>query len=425
MQIHVVQRGQTLWQLSQLYRVSVQSIATANEVTNPNQLVVGQALVIPTPVNRYVVQPGDTLYSIAQRYGTTVTALMSQNQIANPNLLNVGQVLTLPARMLPTIEVNAYLTDFSTQGQQTVQQLGPYLAYISPFSHHVGSDGSLTTFDDSALLSLAKAQGVTPLLVITNWSGDMFSSDVAHTVLNSSSLQQTLITNILNLMKTSGYEGLNIDFEYVYPEDKQAYDQFLQNVVTRLHAEGYPVSTALAPKDSADQVGLLYEAHDYPVHGRLCDFVILMTYEWGWAGGPPWAISPVNEMAEVLNYAVTAIPRNKILMGVSVYGRDWKLPYVSGQSLAQTISPQAAVERAARYGVNIQYNSTYQAPYYNYTDAQGNQHQAWFEDARSFQAKLNLVKQYGLRGISYWSYPTDFPQVPAVFADNFQARKLR
>lgn len=424
MQIHVVTRGQSLWMLAQTYRVRIADIVAANELKNPNLLSVGQALVMPTPATVHVVQPGDTLYGIAMRSGTTVSSLAAQNQIQNPNLLYIGQVLRVPQRTRPIMETNAYLTNTGTRGQQAIQQLGPQLTYMSPFSYHVGEDGSLTPMSTTSVIATAKSQNVAPLLVITNWSGNMFSSDVAQTVLNSSTLQQTVITNVLNMMQSEGYRGLNIDFEYVYPQDRQAYNQFLQNVVTQLHAQGYLVSTALAPKESANQVGLLYEAHDYPVHGQLCDFVVLMTYEWGWAGGPPWAIAPINKVQDVLNYAVTVIPRNKILMGVPVYGRDWKLPYVSGQSLAQTFSPQAALSRAQQYGADIQYHPTYQAPYYNYTDSVGNQHQVWFEDARSFQAKLDTVKSYSLRGISFWSYPANFPQVEPVLADNFVVRKL-
>lgn len=423
MQIHVVGRGQSLWALSQFYRVSLSDVIDTNGITNPDQLSVGQSLVIPTPATVYVVQSGDTLYAIAARYQTSVSELVSRNQLQNPNQIYVGQVLQVPAVVKPIKQVNAYVTDWGTNGAQTVTQLGPVLTYMSPFSHHVGTDGSLSPMNDSVLISAAKAQTVAPLLVITNWSGNMFSSDVASTILNSSALQQTVITNVLALMKSQGYIGLNIDFEYVYPQDKTAYNNFLQNVVTQLHREGYLVSTALAPKESASQVGLLYEAHDYPVHGQLCDFVVLMTYEWGWAGGPPWAIAPINEVQKVLNYALTAIPRYKIVMGVPVYGRDWKLPFVQG-TYAQTFSPQAALNRAATYGVDIAYNSTYQAPYYNYTDSSGTQHQVWFEDARSFQAKLDTVRVYNLRGLSFWSYPSNFPQAAPILADNFQVRKL-
>ena len=95
-------------------------------------------------------------------------------------------------------------------------------------------------------------------------------------------------------MKEKGYQGLNIDFENVFPADRENYNQFLQRAVDRLHPEGYSVSTALAPKISGEQKGLLYEAHDYEAHGRIVDFVVLMTYEWGYRFGPPQAISPLN-----------------------------------------------------------------------------------------------------------------------------------
>lgn len=423
MQIHVIQQGQSLWYLSQLYGVPIQAITSLNEVTDPNDLVVGQSLVIPTSTGWYIVQPGDTLYNIAVSYGTTVAALAASNQITDLNAISVGQFLRVPVRSQSSTEVNAYLTDVSSKGQQTVQELGPILTYMSPFSYHVSSDGSLVPLNDAALINTAKSERVAPLLVITNWSGDMFNSDLAHTILNSSSLQQAVIENALTAMKNRGHIGLNIDFEYVYPKDKTAYNEFLQRVATRVHQEGYLLSTALAPKLSAAQTGLLYSAHDYPVHGQLCDFVVLMTYEWGWIGGPPMAVSPVDQMRRVLNYAVSVIPSNKILMGVSVYGYDWKIPFVYGTH-AQTLSPQEAVNRAARRGVPIQYDATSEAPHYQYTTSSGSRHQVWFEDARSFQAKLNLVREYQLRGISFWSYPTDFPQVPAVLADNFQVKKL-
>lgn len=84
----------------------------------------------------------------------------------------------------------------------------------------------------------------------------------------------------------------------------------------------------MPPKISGQQQGLLCEAHDYASQGQIADFVTLMTYEWGWAGGPPLAIAPINEVQRVLNYAITVIPRNKILMGIPLYGRDWKIPWM-------------------------------------------------------------------------------------------------
>jgi spore germination protein len=224
-------------------------------------------------------------------------------------------------------------------------------------------------------------------------------------------------------MKDKGYRGLNIDFESVRPGDRDFYNRFLQRAVDRLHPEGYFVSSSLAPKTNANQKGPLVEAHDYPVHGRLLDFVVLMTYEWGYRKGPPQAISPINEIKRVLDYAVTVIPTNKIFIGFQIYARDWLIPHEEGQE-AETFDMQEAIRRAVQYNAEIKYDETAQSPYYRYKDNQGRTHEVWFEDARSAKAKFDLVKIYRSRGLSYWVLGYPFPQNWELLGDTFIVRKL-
>jgi spore germination protein len=98
------------------------------------------------------------------------------------------------------------------------------------------------------------------------------------------------------------------------------YTAFLRRAANRLHAEGLLVSAALAPKTSATQEGQWYEAHDYAAIGQIVDFVVIMSYEWGYSGGPPMAVSPLDKVEEVLRYAISEIPPGKILMGQNLYG---------------------------------------------------------------------------------------------------------
>jgi spore germination protein len=421
--IHVVQRGESLWLISQRYGVGINRIITVNELPNPNQLVVGLALVIPTPPIQYIVRNGDNLWIIAQRYGTTVQAIMQENQITNPALIYPGQILRIPEKFRPTIDVNAFTSRFGDQGVQIVRNVAPHLTYLSPFAYRIRDDGSLESINDNAVVQAALSNYVVPMMVITNFSATELGSTLAHTILASTEIQDSLLINIINMMKNKGYRGLNIDFESVLPSDRELYNQFLRRTVTQLHKEGFFVSSSLAPKTSADQKGLLYEAHDYAAHGEILDFVILMTYEWGYRLGPPQAISPIDQIRAVLDYAVTVIPRNKIWMGFQFYARDWVLPHVQGQE-AETFSMQEAIRRAVQYGVMIHYDPKSQSPFYRYTDNQGHKHDVWFEDARSAQAKFDLVKNYRLRGISYWELGYPFPQNWVLLEDNFKVRKL-
>lgn len=422
MQIHVIQRGENLWLLSQRYGVSINQIVTANGLSDPNSLAIGQALVIPQP-SEYVVKQGDNLWKIAQQFGTTVQAIMQVNHITNPNQIYVGQVLRIPEKYKPTIEVNAFTNLFDAKTTQEVRDFGHLLTYLSPFGYRMKSDGTLESINDTDQIQAASANQVVPMMVITNFSATEAGSILAHKILISSELQDKLLDNVISTMKSKGYHGLNIDFENVLPIDRELYNQFLRRAVNRLHAEKYFVSSSLAPKTSGEQKGLLYEAHDYRTHGEILDFVVLMTYEWGYRLGPPQAISPIDRIRAVLNYAVSVIPRNKILMGLQLYARDWLLPHVKGQQ-AETFSMQEAVHRAIQNGAAIQYDVRSQSPFYRYIDNQGRTHEVWFEDARSTQAKFDLVKNYNLRGVSYWVLGYPFPQNWLLLDYNFRVWKL-
>lgn len=416
--IYVVKAGDTLWKIANSFRVSISSIVDLNELADPNRLVIGQALLIPSQEIEHTVKSGETLWRIAQIYGTTVRNIIQANNLTSPNLIYPGQRLAIPKKSKPEIQVNGYVYFLGEQAVPIVQEVGRQLTYMSPFAYLIREDGSLQSIDDLPAIQAAGALGVIPMMSITNFTSTYRGENLAGVVLNSSEISGRLLENISQIMRQKGYRGLNIDFENVLPADHQAYNNFLQEAVNRFHGEGFFVSTALAPKTSATQRGLLYEAHDYPVHGRIADFVVLMTYEWGYRKGPPQAISPLNQIRRVLDYAVTVMPRKKIFFGFQIYARDWLLPHVSGQE-AETFSCQEAVARAVRFGTVIQYDNVTESPFYRYRDGQGREHEVWFEDGRSAQAKFDTVKEYGLGGISYWALGYPFPQNWALLEDNF------
>ena len=122
------------------------------------------------------------------------------------------------------------------------------------------------------------------------------------------------------------------------------------------------------------------------------------------------AVAPLPNVRRVVEYALTEIPAEKLWLGVPLYGYDWPLPFVQGRTKARSLSPQEAVALAVRYRVEIQYDQQSQAPWFRYTDEYGGEHEVWFEDARSIQAKLALIPEYGLDGVGYWNLNRPFPQ---------------
>ena len=121
------------------------------------------------------------------------------------------------------------------------------------------------------------------------------------------------------------------------------------------------------------------------------------------------AVSPLPNVRTVLDYAVTEIPPEKIFLGLSNYGYDWLLPYQQGRR-APSISNQEAVQLAIRHYAAIRYDQEAQSPWFRYVDGSGQEHEVWFEDARSIKAKLALAQEYGLYGVGYWNLMRPFPQ---------------
>ncbi|MDB5083853.1 MAG: spore gernimation protein [Bacilli bacterium] len=375
----------------------------------------------------HVVKAGETLASIARMYRVTPAEIVQVSQPPDPNQLVPGQTLLIPIQPQtnrPTIEINAYLEPAGTQADiDNVSPAASQLTYLAIFSYQVQSDGSLTRPNDDTALSFARRSRIAPMLAVTNFSAGKFQSDVARTILRNVDIQNRMINELFTIMSQKGYRGINIDFEYIYPDDRESYNQFLRNLVAKAKPRGFFVATALAPKRSATQTGLLYEAHDYAAHGQIVDFAILMTYEYGWSGGPPMAVAPPNQVRQVLQYAVSVMPRNKIMMGMPLYGYDWTLPYVKGGQWAKRVSTQQAYLLAAAHGSTIQFDSNSQSPYFHYQEA-GKSHVVWFEDARSMDAKFNLIKEFQLRGGSYWELGSPFPQNWALLSDRFTIKKI-
>lgn len=427
MQIHVVQPGQTLYGIAQAYGVSADAIEEANQLSAPERLVSGQALVIPIAGQYYWVQPGDSFYSIARRFGLKASTLAEVNGLALNQPLQTGLRLYIPSAPRRQAEVNAYVEprgeEFSKPLQKASADAAPDLTYLAPFSFRIQRDGSLQAPPLDDLATIAAQHQVTLMMVVTNLENAQFSSELGRIILNDQEVQDRLLKNIISEAKRLNFRDIHFDMEFLRPEDREAYNAFLRKAADVIHKEGFLLSTALAPKTSASQTGAWYTAHDYKVHGQVADFVIIMTYEWGYSGGPPMPVSPIGPVRQVLTYAASEMPSRKIMMGQNLYGYDWTLPFVAGGQYAKALSPQAAIDLARNRNAAIQYDYRAQAPHFNYTDDAGKQHKVWFEDARSIQAKFDLIKELDLRGISYWKLGLPFPQNWLLLQDNFKVVK--
>lgn len=427
MDIHVVQRGETVYSIARQYGIPFSQILNDNQLPDPSQLAIGQTLVIRFPFQVHTVQIGQTLSSIARQYGLSIRQLQRNNPIlSGGTTVYPGQTLVISYRQLPeeTISVNGYAYPFIDR--TLLQETLPFITYLTPFTYGITEEGGLVDLNDEELIARAISAEVAPLMHLSTLTEEGgFSNDLASLVLNNAEIQNRLINNIVTVMQEKAYRGLDVDFEFVFARDAGPYAAFIRNLTQTLNPLGFPVIVALAPKTSATQRGLLYEGHDYAALGAAANEVLLMTYEWGYTYGPPMAVAPLPNVRAVVEYALTEISPQKIWLGVPNYGYDWPLPFIQGQTKATSISNRYAVQLALRYNAEIQYDEQAQTPWFQYQDEQGAMHEVWFEDARSIRAKLALISEYGLRGAGYWNLMRPFPQNWVVLSSLYNIRDVQ
>lgn len=425
MEIHVVRPGETLYSIGRQYGLAPGIIARYNGLREPFHLAMGQSLLILRPLETVTVRQGDTLQSVARQTGQSVSELWRMNpNLSGSDRIYPGQVIVTRLESARTREVELSGYVYTYANPEILSGILPFASDLVPFTYGFTAAGELVEAQDELLLRLARRYGVRPVMHLSTLieSGG-FSAQRAAELFADPAAQTRLIRNVIAEMEQKGYEGLDVDFEFLGRELAEPYAAFLTQMRAAVNARGWELTAALAPKTYAEQPGVLYEGHNYRAVGEAADAVLLMTYEWGYTYGPPMAVAPIPSVRRVLDYAVTEIPPEKIFMGFPNYAYDWTLPYEAGTTRATLIGNEAAPLLAFEKGAEIEYDPVSQTPYFNYTDPAGAVHEVWFEDVRSSQAKFDLVEEYGFRGLGYWNFMRPFTANFSLLNARFAIRR--
>lgn len=430
--IYTVAPGDTLYRIAQQFETTVEMLAEVNDIDDPDYIEAGAELVIPGWIGiEYTVRPGDTLWAISRQFGVSVGLIARVNQVINPSLIFPFQTLVIPQKapdlVKPDAEVLAYIFPDAYGMRQAAPVAGPCLTYSALFQFRVTRSGDLIVPPDpAALVDISRQHLISSLAVVTNWEGDLFQPGLARDVMGDSSIRARTIASIRDVLAQYGFSGVNVDFENMYPEDRPLYNRFIEELRDTLRPLGYLVTIAVAPKASDRPNDPWVGTFDYATLGRLVDIMYIMTYEWGWIGGPPMAIAPLNQVRRVLQYATSLVPPEKILQGIPLYGYNWPLPDTP-ESRATTVTLTGAYDLAFNAGVAINYDEIAQSPWFRYTDPQGVLHEVWFEDVRSLRAKFDLAQEFGLRGVGFWTSANAnyaFRQIWSLLCDTFTVIKI-
>ncbi len=263
---------------------------------------------------------------------------------------------------------------------------------FSPYWFTVMPDGSISARESghAELIQRVEAAGAKTLIMVNNYGEGMLTDLFA---------RQRAAENILSLVRSYGVAGVNIDFERLSPARKDDLTAFVAAVADKLHPEGYLVTIAVGPKNSdSSHENDAAMAYDYAALGRLTDLVILMTYDQHGTFSEPGPVASLPWVQGIVEYAVSRIPAEKLLLGIATYGYEW-----DDKNNARPVRVPDALQLSRTAGVEVQWDEASAEARFEYTDASGGRHNLWLQTNDALVARASLADRYGLRGLAIWS----------------------
>jgi len=379
----------------------------------------------------YNVKSGDSIFSIAQKSAVTSKSIVNINGLTQPQRLVIGMNLVIPTQplydmqMLKTyVETLGYYAPNSYKNAiSLIDNLGQLFTYLGIYYFHVIATGEIVEDINLNILTISQKKKISFLPVVTNMTGGTFSSELARAILSNIAILNNFVDNILKLLQKYNLQGINIDFENLYPADRNLFTRFIRILSQALHRNNKILVVNIAPKwqewPEKEWVGFF----DYNALGPYIDIAAIMTYEWGWREGTPRPTAPIKYIKQSLDYAVANnIPSNKILMGITLYGYDWNISNKM-KNIATTVTISQVWDLARMHNASIYFDVDSRQPYMKYIDFNNEYHVVWFEDALSHYWKYQLVKDYNLRGAFYWTLNLPFSSTWYILSNIFKIKK--
>lgn len=450
--VYTVKSGDSLYSIANRYNTTVESIMTLNNLENMD-LNIGQKLTIP--VFSEVVVNVDTA-NVRERPGAAYNVLAQMARGARLPLLGVqgdwyrvalfngnpGWISKTVTALRaydgsePIVQILGYYTleegptlpssyqSFVTNIEQ-ISQAGLFMFRISKDNPTtIDKFGEFTDDEVRAVVTIGHRHNVKMLATVHNLlydEGVELAKRVIHELVSSEQNMNAFAMNLVRLVERYGLDGVDIDIEDVLEEDRDRLTQ-LYRVIGRVFDErGYFFSTAVPSKTGPNDPSVFAKPFDYPnLHQPTDQFVIMLYNEHGWPGSGPGPVVSIGRMETVLRYAMTVMPKEKIVAAVSVFGFDFNLQ--TGR--ASYVTYDMAINLAKKYNKEITFDKETQTPMFAYTDENGVNHEVWFEDRASIQAKVRLANRLGIRGLALWRLGMEDPAIWTMLRDDAVVRKM-
>ncbi|WP_274650618.1 glycosyl hydrolase family 18 protein [Paenibacillus humicola] len=267
------------------------------------------------------------------------------------------------------------------------------------------ADGALNDYSDPELVERMKGTGTKVIPLVHN----QFDAKLTSAFLRNPEGQSRFIGSLMERLSELGVDGVNLDFELMAGGDRGRYTAFVRNFTEAAHKRGLTVSIDLPRGDvSWDK----FTAYDQRILGGIVDRVVVMAYDQHWSGSDeagsvselPWAEQGIK------NYIAYGVPRNKLMLGIPFYVRDFTLDAAGKPIASRAIAMSDVPEVIAREQADVVYDPKSKQKKYTYAE-DGHTHVFWAETPETVKARIDLIKKYDWAGVAVWKLGYETPDL--------------
>lgn len=289
--------------------------------------------------------------------------------------------------------VVGYYVQYDRSSLDSLVSQSDHLDQVVAFGYQLGADGSVSGPDPEILRGVTNGQKL--VLLFANLTDTGFSSEMVDQMLANPASRHQAVVEILSRTAAMGAGGVQLDLEGVSPERRDDLSRFVRDLAAALHAAGRTLSLAVPAKTVDDPEHGWNGAYDYQALGEAADYLYLMAYDLHWSGGEPGPVAALPWVTDVIRHAISLVPSSKLILGVPGYGYDW------GPDGGTAYAWPRMAQRLEERGVTPVWDPV-QGEYWATYDADDGKHTVWYSGPESLAAKLELARQYNLKGVALW-----------------------
>lgn len=284
-------------------------------------------------------------------------------------------------------------------GIESLKSNSDIIKSVSPVLYSINSSGNL---QKNNIQALALNEGMKYIqennirLIPTIGSNNFNNTDL---LFSDESKYKKNIEDILKEVETNNYDGIDLDYESIHTQHKEAFVNYLTLLADELHKKNKKLSVTVF----AQWEDVKYTDHeetrivqDYSRIGKIADEVKIMAYDYTSSSSTtPGPIGPINWIEEVLKYARIHIPKEKIVLGIHLYSYAWDNSKLS--ALTNT-----TVSNMFNKGVKGTYKEEIAEGYATYNCNGENKCEMYYQTKEGIKERRELAKRYEIKGVIYW-----------------------